>query len=204
MFDGEYYKGKEWNGKRYDLRGNIMYELKNGKGLIKYYNDYDVLEFEGEFFNGELNGIIKIYDNKGFLNIEGEYLNGKKNGKIKEYKNSKLIFDGEYLYGHKLRGKEYVNGILKYEGDYLYDKKWNGKGFDKNGNIVYELINGNGKIKEYNVFGDLMFEGEYLNGKRNGNGKEYDYKGNLIFEGEYLNGKRYNGKGKKYNYNNIL
>ena len=49
-----------------------------------------------------------------------------------------------------------------------------------------------------------MFEGEYLNSKRNGNGKEYDYKGNLIFEGEYLNGKRYNGKGKKYNYNNIL
>ena len=63
-----------------------------------------------------------------------------------------------------------------------------------------------------------IFEGEYLNGKRNGKGKEYgvlnldfgfvsylvkEVKGNkndlnyVKFEGEYLNGKR-NGKGKEY------
>ena len=34
----------------------------------------------------------------------------------------------------------------------------------------------------------LIFEGEYLNGKRNGKGKEYNKEGKLIFEGEYLNG----------------
>ena len=66
----------------------------------------------------------------------------------------------------------------------------NGKGYDENGNIIYELINGNGKVKEYDIYdGKLIFEGEYLNGKRNGKGKEYD-DGKLIFEGEYLNGKR--------------
>ena len=43
-----------------------------------------------------------------------------------------------------------------------------------------------------------MFEGEYLNGRKNGKGKEYNIHGYLIFEGEYLNGKR-NGKGKIYN-----
>ena len=33
----------------------------------------------------------------------------------------------------------------------------------------------------------MIFEGEYLNGKRwNGKGKEYGYNGNLISEGEYL------------------
>ena len=42
-------------------------------------------------------------------------------------------------------------------------------------------------MKEYDYFGDLIFEGEYLNGLKNGKGKEYDYKGNLIFEGEYRN-----------------
>ena len=31
-------------------------------------------------------------------------------------------------------------------------------------------------------------------GKRNGKGKEYNDNGDLIFEGEYLNGKRWNGK----------
>ena len=36
----------------------------------------------------------------------------------------------------------------------------------------------------------LKYEGEYLNGKRNGKGKEFDINGKLIFEGEYLNGLR--------------
>ena len=76
---------------------------------------------------------------------------------------------------------------MEYEGEFLYEKKWNGKGYDKNGNVIYELINGNGKVKEY--FDDkLQFEGEYLNGKRNRKGKEYDFSGNIKFEGEYMNG----------------
>ena len=36
--------------------------------------------------------------------------------------------------------------------------------------------------------GDLIFEGEYLNGEKNGKGKEYNELGTLIFEGEYQNG----------------
>jgi len=59
-----------------------------------------------------------------------------------------------------------------------------------NGNIIYELINGNGKVKEYDDDGNLKYEGEYLNGKRNGKGKEYSCEGNLLFEGEYLNNKK--------------
>ena len=91
---------------------------------------------------------------------------------------------------------------MEYEGEYLYNKKWNGKGHDEDGNIIYELNNGNGKGKEYD--GDqLKFEGEYLNGKRNGNGKEYGLNNNLLYEGEFLNGKR-NGKGKEYYSNGKL
>ena len=61
--------------------------------------------------------------------------------------------------------------------------------------IIYES---NNIGKEYNSDNDLLiYEGEYLNGKRNGKGKEYDRDGYLKFEGEYLNGKR-NGKGKEY------
>ena len=80
---------------------------------------------------------------------------------------------------------------MEYEGEYKYNKKWNGKGYDQNGIIIYELINGNGKVKEYYDNGIIKFEGEYLNGKRNWKGKEYDkYNGRLIFEGEYLNDKK--------------
>ena len=40
--------------------------------------------------------------------------------------------------------------------------------------------------------------------KRNGKGKEYDENGNLIFSGKYLNEKRNGkGRGKKYRFNVI-
>ena len=62
----------------------------------------------------------------------------------------------------------------------------------------YIIFEKNGKGKEYDIFGHLEFEGEYLNGKRNGKGKEYgSWSSKLKFEGEYLNGKR-NGKGKEF------
>ena len=50
----------------------------------------------------------------------------------------------------------------------------------------------NGKGIEYyeDKIHTIKYEGEYLNGKRNGNGKEYNNRGDLIFEGEYLNGKK--------------
>ena len=65
--------------------------------------------------------------------------------------------------------------------------------------IIYES---NRFGKEYLPNGELLFEGEYLNGKRNGKGKEYNgYDDKLIFEGKYLNGKR-NGKGKEYDFIN--
>ena len=45
----------------------------------------------------------------------------------------------------------------------------------------------------------LVYQGQFLNGKRNGPGKEYYNNGKIIkFEGEYLNDKEWNGKG----YNN--
>ena len=63
--------------------------------------------------------------------------------------------------------------------------------------IKYELINGNGKVIEFDDLGDV-FKGEYLNGKRNGKGREFDGLVNeIIFEGEYLNGFRH-GYGKEY------
>jgi len=43
-------------------------------------------------------------------------------------------------------------------------------------------------VKEYDSYSILLFEGEYVNGKRNGKGKEYNYDGSIKFEGDYLNG----------------
>ena len=82
MFEGEYLKDLKWNGKGYDPYNNIVFKLKDGKGLIKEYNDYNYK-----------------------LIFEGEYLNGERNGKGKEYYDGKLIFEGEYLNGKRWNGK---------------------------------------------------------------------------------------------------
>ena len=55
------------------------------------------------------------------------------------------------------------------------------------------MIFGNGKVKDYNSDGFLIFEGEYKNGKKIGKVKEYYRDGALFFEGDYLNGLK-NGK----------
>ena len=60
---------------------------------------------------------------------------------------------------------------MEYDAEFLYNKKWDGKGYDVNGNIIYELINGNGKVKEY-LFGQLEYEWEYINGKKIGKGRD--------------------------------
>ena len=82
-FNGEYLNGNRWNGKYYNIDGNIefefgtliyegeyLYNMKNGKG--KEYNYNGKLEFEGEYINGKIN---KEYYYNGKVKYEGEYLN---------------------------------------------------------------------------------------------------------------------------------
>ena len=53
----------------------------------------------------------------------------------------------------------------------------------KNASKRYKIIDVNGKVKEYLISSDiLVFEGVYLNGKRNGKGKEYYSNGNIKFD----------------------
>ena len=47
---------------------NKVYELIDGKGPIKEYDEYDKLKFEGEYLNGKRNGKGKEYD-YGEINI---------------------------------------------------------------------------------------------------------------------------------------
>ena len=127
----------------------------------------DKLKFEGLYLNGKRNGLGRVYEYNNSLIYEGEFLYGNKHGKGKEYNlDGDLIFEGEFLYNYRVKGKAYINERLEYEGEYLFDRKYNGIGYDQNGNIIYDLKNGRGKVKEYDYYGNLLFEGEYLNGKK--------------------------------------
>ena len=134
------------------------------------------------------------------MKFEGEYCNNNIiEGNGYDIYNNKILFiqkDG--------KAEEYFNNRnFQFKGIYLNGKRWNGIIYDYNGKKAFIIKNGNGRQKEYNYYGALLFEGEYINGERNGKGKEYYLNGNLKFEGEYLNGK-INGKGREYYKNNII
>ena len=198
IFVGKYKDGKEWTGIGYDESNQPIFELNNGEGNEIFICDYTgVLEYEilGKYLNGEFNGLGEERCCETEIIYKGQFLNGKKSGKGKEYYDDQLIFEGEYLFGKRKKGIEYVKGIKEYEGEYLLNKKWNGVGYDENGNISYQIKNGNGRVKEYFPNRNIMYENEYKKGKKEGKGTEYHSNGCIKFNGEYKNDKKWNGIG---------
>ena len=61
-FEGVYFHDKKWNGKGYDINGNIAYKLKNGNGYIKEYDKSGKLKCKCEYLNKEKNGKEYNYD----------------------------------------------------------------------------------------------------------------------------------------------
>jgi len=73
-----------------------------------------------------------------------------------------------------------------FKGEYLNGKKEN---------IIEQYIPPkNGYQKIYDENNNLLFEGNFVDGKKCGKGKEYDKKGRILFEGEYLYDFRLKGK----------
>ena len=100
-YEGEYLFKKKWNGKGYDKNGNQIYELRNGFGNVKEFNENWILIFEGKYYNGKRNGKGKEYsDSNGILIYEGNYLNGERSGKGKEYNPINGSFEGEVKYSN--------------------------------------------------------------------------------------------------------
>ena len=49
IFGGEYLNGKNWNGKLYDIDGNLFCELNEGKGLMKMCNEDNAVNMKENF-----------------------------------------------------------------------------------------------------------------------------------------------------------
>ena len=210
IFVGEYKDNKRWNGKcrEFDKYG-VLYELTEYKNGVELKEEREKLNKEGEKLKNEteeensenLNiSDIKRYDYKG-IPIVNELFNGRG----KEYRGKSIIYEGEFKEGKRDGlGKEYYNEVLVFEGKFKNGER-NGKGseFWSNDQLMSEFIF---KDKYVNLenYSKLRFIGNYINGEKNGIGEEYDVYGNLIFQGEYLNNKRWKGKGIEYYNDNIL
>ena len=163
--------------KTYDENGNLLYNLENGKGKVRVIAkkyDNELIFCDVEMLNGVAHGKRNEYNIYGQVESEKEYLYGKLCGKILYYENNKLIqitdiksmidnkvngyakrfdengnlkYEGEIFNNFRIKGRQYFKGKLEYEGEYSFGKKQNGKGYNENGNIIYELKNGNEMLK---------------------------------------------------------
>ena len=192
-------QGKEYYLGNLIFEGEYLNGKRNGKG--KEYHNNGKLKFEGEYLNGRRNGKGTEYYYNGQIKFEGDYYdnkiwNGIGYNKGKDYTvNVQNFLD----YGNKndIENNDIINQTIftiKYGKGYV-------KEFDEYSKLIFEgeYINGvrNGKGKEYDYNNNnVIFEGEYINGKRNGFGKEYNEQGELIFQGDYKEGKKWNGKGE--------
>ena len=239
----EYYKNKSLIKGPYDdneyhslyilFEGEYLNGERNGKGK-EYYSpeeEYDYkkgVKFKGEYLNGKRNGKGKEFYENGALKFEGEYFNGERwNGYeicyfdkyTNNYNHQTDNYNIEYyeIGDYTIEFEEIQDNIIKFEIEYLNGKKWNVISYNEYGDYRFDLINGKGKIIEYDyIDNDIDYKryvAEYLNGKKNGKGVEY-YRQicyphcschifcglyNLVFKGEYLNGKKH--KGIEYTYN---
>ena len=140
--------------------------------------------------------MIKNLESSIFLKLKFLYMDTKTLLKIIKYNKNLQNKINIKLLDYKMVSRHYI----------IYESEGKAKEYlSRNNTLVFEgeYLNGkkNGKGKEYDVSGNILFEGDYLNGFRDGKGKEYndDYSGKLIYEGEYSNGFR-DGKGKEYDF----
>ena len=126
------------------------------KGIFSFLNKKQILNMI--IYNKELKKIL-LFNIEDYIKLSGKYKIEEKNEKWIEYELNK---DELNLIGKRNRkGKEYFNnGKLKFEGEYLNGKIWTGKGYNKKGNMIYQITNGTGNLKVYDNVGDLIFEGE--------------------------------------------
>ena len=204
LFEGKYEKGQKIEGKEYKL--NQIYFIGRYKNNLKYkgkeFNKEGKLIYEGEYNKG-LYWTGDFYFSKYSVKV-GHLDNGC--GIVKQFNfDCFLSFQGEYKNGFKYSGTEFnEEGKKIYEGKYKNNKRWEGIFFSPEQNYTSDIIEGNGKIEEYDIYENMIFKGELKSGIRyKGQGKEfYKYNGFLKYDVTYNNyviveGSYYNIKGIK-------
>ena len=174
-------------------------KLKNVEGIIKNINRYEFSysantnkgSSGNPIFLKKTNKVIGIQKTGTIENI-GDFIypviNTIKEDIRKKRNNSKYI-NGKYIYDD---GKYYIGEVK--------NNLPNGKGikYYKNGNIMYEgnfnngKFNGNGKII---LESGKYYIGQFKNGLPNGKGTLYYSNGNIMYEGDVVNNKP-EGNGK--------
>lgn len=167
-----------------------------------YYDSMGYGTYEGGLKNGEMHGhgIITYSSGQRFT---GEFNNGVSNGHgTLTSSTGKIIFDGDYLNGSRIRGTETFENGNTFKGTYQYGHIYEGTLTSPDGEIIGKgeffdgkIYNGYGREKGTYTDGTKWeFAGNYKNGKWNGKGIEIwpnQEEGYLKrYDGSFKDGKR--------------
>ena len=134
------YKWMNFKDEKYKrkYKGEIRNGIPHGFG-IQFYKNGDT--YFGEHKHGTPNGKGRAIYNDGAMYL-GEYKNGKFHGKGKFIWKDGYYHEGEFKNGTPNgEGIETLpNGQLK--GEYKDGKPWNARGYDKEGQIISNYVNG--------------------------------------------------------------
>jgi hypothetical protein len=164
----------------------------HGQGRMLYKSpdkDY-AISYEGEWNQGQWNGYGMVVRKNGDT-YTGSFSDDQFHGHGEYiHKESKRVFRGRYVMGHR------IEGIMKYSDGSVYEGGWySGK---RQGKGVYRFSDGS-KFKgefvddQMSGYGQLIwsdgsrFVGEFQRGRRHGKGKEYDERGRIRYEGFFRN-----------------
>jgi len=133
---GEWKNGKEWNTKHTKKDGEIIGKVENGEWIGN----------RGVLYRRKVNGEWGYYksgDEGWDSKYVGEIKNGKPNGK-----GTKTYNNGNKYVGEVKNGKRWGQGTLtwsdgtklccEWKGGWF----WNGTKYDKNGNLIEKVVNG--------------------------------------------------------------
>ena len=150
QIDGSKYVGEWINGERNGYGtltstngtkyvGRWKDGKKNGQGI---FTSSGGSRYVGEFLNDKRNGYgTFIWPDGG--KYEGEWKNGVFHGQGKVF-----LTDGEKYEGEWKEGKKHGQGIYsfldesKYEGEFFGNEPWNVTFYDKDGSIIWKMVNG--------------------------------------------------------------
>lgn len=202
LFEGYFINGKKngrgkytWaNGDVYD--GNWVDGKRTGKGRITWSNG---ASFDGEWKDNQMSeGKYSFADGSVY---EGSFKNGKYDGYGK-----RIFMDGEKYEGQWHDGKKHGRGTYTWADGDTYEGDWkDGKRCGRGKVIQY------GKSPSGETYVKRSYDGQWLDSKEHGHGicVEGDFgweKMDKVFEGEWVNGKRQgrfvwyftNSKGGRY------
>ena len=175
-------------------------KFKKGEGIIKDINKYE-FSYSAETKRGSSGSPIFLEKNNKVIGIHKADIKNEENFCDFIYPVINIIIDDirKRIYNGKYINGKYIYDDGKYYIGEFKNNKPNGKGikYNKNGNILYDGDFINGKFEgngKYVREDGLSYIGQWKNGLSHGKGTMYYSNGNIKYKGDWVNNK-YEGNG---------